>query len=132
VACIATSNGRPTSSSERKKEYLAFWLPCDIGRCLETVSLARYFLHTLTSHQGRCMSHVISMHRPGDARQTAVSDWPKIILCLVAPRFEYSSLVAYAKQYNPSALVASSNETSHSIFFLIHLFLVFQSLLTRP
>jgi len=28
------------------------------------------------------MSHVISMHRPGDPRQTAVSDLSKVILCL--------------------------------------------------
>ncbi len=31
--------------------------------------------YTLTNHKGRCMSHVISMHRP---RQTAVSDLSEI------------------------------------------------------
>ncbi len=36
---------------------------------------------------------VISMHRPGKLRETAVSDFLKVILCLVAPRFERSSLV---------------------------------------
>jgi hypothetical protein len=39
------------------------------------------------------MSHVIRMHRPSDPRQTAVSDSPKVILCLMAPTFEHSTLV---------------------------------------
>jgi hypothetical protein len=50
------------------------------------------------------MSHIISMHLPGDPRQTAVSDWPKIILYLVAPWFEYSSLVVRTEQHNHSAI----------------------------
>ncbi len=53
--------------------------------------------YTLTNHKGRCMSHVISMHRSGDPRQTVISDLFKVILCLVAPRFEDSTLVVHAK-----------------------------------
>jgi len=44
------------------------------------------------------MSHVISMYRPDDPRQTAVSDLSKVILCLVEPRFEHSTLVVRANQ----------------------------------
>jgi len=43
------------------------------------------------------MSYVISIHRPGDPRQTVVSDSSKVILCLVTPRFEDSSLVVRAQ-----------------------------------
>jgi hypothetical protein len=73
--------------------------------------------YALTSHKGQCMSHVISMHRPGDPRQTAVRDWSNVILCLVVPRFQHSSLVVHAKQYNHSVLAASSNETNSSVIF---------------
>jgi hypothetical protein len=44
------------------------------------------------------------MHRLGDPRQTAVRDLPKVILCLVAARFEQSTLVVRAKQTNHSAI----------------------------
>jgi hypothetical protein len=44
------------------------------------------------------MSQVISKHRPGDRRQAAVSDLSKVILCLVAPRFEHRTLVVRAKK----------------------------------
>jgi hypothetical protein len=40
------------------------------------------------------MSHVTSIYRPDDLRQTAVSDLLKVILCLVVPRFEDSTLCA--------------------------------------
>jgi hypothetical protein len=46
------------------------------------------------------MLHVISMHRPGDPRQTAVSTLSKVIQCLVAARFEHSTLTVRAKQHN--------------------------------
>jgi hypothetical protein len=46
------------------------------------------------------MSRVISMYRPGDPRQTAV------ILCLMAPRFEHSTLIERAKQHKHSAIAA--------------------------
>jgi hypothetical protein len=62
--------------------------------------------YTLTNHNGRCMSHVISIHHPGDPRPTAVSDLSKITLCLVTPKFEQSTLVVRGKQYNHSAIVA--------------------------
>jgi hypothetical protein len=52
------------------------------------------------------MSHVISMHRPGDLRQTAVSDLPKVILCLMELSFEHSTLIVRAKQHNHSAVAA--------------------------
>jgi hypothetical protein len=52
------------------------------------------------------MSHVISMHRPGDPRQTVVSNVSKVILCLLAPRFEHSTLLVRAKQHNRSAIAA--------------------------
>ncbi len=48
------------------------------------------------------MSHIISMHRLDDSRQTAVSDLSKVILCLVAPRFKHSTVVIRAKQHNHS------------------------------
>ncbi len=54
------------------------------------------------------MSRVISMHRPDDPRQTAVSDLSKVILCLLAPSFERSTLVVRAKQNTHSATVAPS------------------------
>jgi hypothetical protein len=44
------------------------------------------------------MSHVISMHRLDDQRQTAVSDLSEVIVCLVAPRFEHTTFVVRAKQ----------------------------------
>ncbi len=44
--------------------------------------------YTLTKRKGRCLSHVISMHRLGDPRQTDVSDSAKVIPYLVVPRFE--------------------------------------------
>jgi hypothetical protein len=44
------------------------------------------------------MSHVISMHRPGNPRQIAASDLSKVILCLVAPRFKHTTLLVHAKQ----------------------------------
>jgi hypothetical protein len=49
--------------------------------------------YTLTSHKGSCMSHVISMFRPGYQTQTVVSELSKIIVCLTAQRFEHSTLV---------------------------------------
>jgi hypothetical protein len=49
------------------------------------------FPYTLTSHKDQYMSHVISMRRPGDPRQAAVSDLSKVILYLVAPRFDFGS-----------------------------------------
>ncbi len=62
--------------------------------------------YTLTSHKGQCMSNAISMHRSSDPRQTASSDLSKIIPCLVAPRFEHSTLILRAKQHSHSAIVA--------------------------
>jgi len=52
------------------------------------------------------MPHVISMNRPGDPRQTAVSVLPKLILRLVGLRFEHSTLIEHAKQNNHLALAA--------------------------
>jgi len=46
------------------------------------------------------------MHLPGDPRQTAVSDLPKVILCLLAPSFEHSTLVLRVKKQNHSAIAA--------------------------
>jgi hypothetical protein len=48
-------------------------------------------------------SHVVTMHRIGDPWQTAVSDLSKVILCLVALKFEQSNLVVRAQQHNHSA-----------------------------
>jgi hypothetical protein len=62
--------------------------------------------YILTNHKGQCMSNAIGMHRPGDPRQTAVSDLSKVILCLVAPSFEHSTLVVSAKQHNHSFIAA--------------------------
>jgi hypothetical protein len=50
------------------------------------------------------MSHVISMHRPGDPRQTGVCDLSRLILCLVVSKFEHSTLVVRAKQHNHSTI----------------------------
>jgi hypothetical protein len=49
------------------------------------------------------MSHVISMQRPDNLRQTAVSDLSKVILCLVVR----------AKQHNHSAIAAIRNLISN-------------------
>ncbi len=49
------------------------------------------FPYTLTNHK---------------ARQTAVSDFSKVILYLVAPRFEHCTSILRAKQHNPSAIAA--------------------------
>jgi hypothetical protein len=78
--------------------------------------------YTLTNHKGRCMSHIISMHRPIDPRQTAFSDLSKIIPCLVAPKFEHSTLAVCAKQHNHSAIAAIKpdkykNDWSYSNIF---------------
>ncbi len=54
------------------------------------------------------MLHVISMHRPGDPRQAAVSDLSKGIPCLVAPTFEHSTLLVRDKQHNYSAIAAQA------------------------
>jgi hypothetical protein len=64
------------------------------------------FPYTLTNQKNQCMSHVISMHRPDDPRETAVSDSSKVILCLVVRRFEHSTLVVHAKQHYCSAIAA--------------------------
>ncbi len=51
------------------------------------------------------MSHVISMHRPGDPRPTPISDLFKVILpCLVVPRFEHVTLVVRANQHKHSTI----------------------------
>jgi hypothetical protein len=62
------------------------------------------FPYTLISHRGRYMSHVISMHRPSDPRETAVSDLSKVILFLVGPRLEHSTLVVRVKQHKHTAI----------------------------
>jgi hypothetical protein len=50
------------------------------------------------------MLHVVSMHRPVDPGQTAVTELSKVIPCLVAPKFEHSTLAVRAKQHNQSAI----------------------------
>ncbi len=52
------------------------------------------------------MLHVISMHRPVDSRQTAFSDLSKVIPCLVAAKFEHSTLEVRAKQHKLPAIAA--------------------------
>jgi hypothetical protein len=83
-------------------------------------------LYTLTSHKGRCMSHVISMHRPGDPRQTAVSNLSKVIVFLVASRFQHSTLVVCAKQHNHSAIAAHENVTAQSSAYFTLLYYLFK------
>jgi len=61
------------------------------------------------------MPHVISMHRPGDPRQTAVSDLSKVILCLVAPRFEHNALIVRAKLHNHSAIAVLHTRDSMTL-----------------
>jgi len=56
------------------------------------------------------MSHVMSMHRLGGPKQTAHSGLPEVILCLVALRFEYGTLVVRAKQDNHSAIAANNKK----------------------
>jgi hypothetical protein len=70
-------------------------------------------LYTLTSHRGRCMSHVISMHRVGDPRQTAVKDLSRFIPCLAAPRFEHSSLVVRSEKLTHSAIGTMKRRLTH-------------------
>jgi hypothetical protein len=110
------------SMGRRKKEYLAFRYrvlsrdnfvsPIFFLQLLLAVALDRRpvscrvpplnrlsSLRPLTNHKGRCMSDIISIPRPGDPRQTTVSDSSKVILCLAAPRFEHSTLLVRAKQH---------------------------------
>jgi hypothetical protein len=54
------------------------------------------------------------MHRPGDPRQTVVSGLSKVILCLLVPRFEHSTLVVRAKQHNHSAIVSLTRRNKFS------------------
>ncbi len=44
------------------------------------------------------------MPRLGDPRQTAINELSKVILSLMVPRFEYSTLVVRAKQHNRSPI----------------------------
>jgi len=67
------------------------------------------FSYTLNSHQGRCMSHIISMHRPSDSIQT-------VIVCLVAPRSKHSTFLVGAKQHNHSVIEAILSEFTFSSF----------------
>ncbi len=46
-----------------------------VGQLLLAVALHR----THATYKSRCVSNVISMHLPGDLRQTAVSDLSKVI-----------------------------------------------------
>jgi hypothetical protein len=48
------------------------------------------------------MLHIISMYRPDDPTQTVVSDFSKVIPCLMAP----GTLVVRARQHNHSAIAA--------------------------
>ncbi len=68
--------------------------------------------YTLTNHKGRCMSHVLSMHRPGDSRQTAVSDFSKFILCLLAKRDRFKELFTNHTQ-DPHPQDMSFSTSSH-------------------
>jgi hypothetical protein len=60
-------------------------LPTIITSCSSRrkTSLTQSSPYTLTNHKGRCMSHVISMHRPGDPRQTGVRDFHSTIAALI-------------------------------------------------
>jgi hypothetical protein len=49
-------------------------------------------------------TYVISMHRPGDLCQKAISALSKAILCLVVPRLEHCTLIIGAKQHNQSTV----------------------------
>jgi hypothetical protein len=55
------------------------------------------------------------MDLPGDPRQTAISDSPKVILCLVTERFEQSYLVGRAKQHNHRVIAALQRKNYDSI-----------------
>jgi hypothetical protein len=66
-----------------------------------------YWLATRT---GGCISHVISMHCLSDPKQTVISDLSKVILYLVAPRFEHSTLVVRAKQHKHSAIATKKSK----------------------
>ncbi len=56
--------------------------------------------YTLTNQKSRCMSHVISTHRPGDPT------CPRSFYVWIAPRFEHSTLIVRAKKNNYSAIAA--------------------------
>ncbi len=69
------------------------------------------FPYTLTNHilvtrTGVC-HNVVSMYRPGGTRQITVSDLSKVVVCLVAPRFERSTLILCVEQLNHSAIPAN-------------------------
>ncbi len=82
----------PGDSFETRIFVLRLLLAVTLDRrpAWHSVPLLHHFRYpyALISHKDRCMPHVISMYHPGDPRQTAVSDWSKVILCLVALRFE--------------------------------------------
>jgi len=54
------------------------------------------------------------MHCPSDPKQTAISDLSKVILCLVAPRFEHITLVIQAKEHKHLAIAAYTINTTNS------------------
>jgi hypothetical protein len=68
------------------------------------------------------MSHVISMHRSDDPRQTAFSDLSKVIPYL---RFEYSTLVVRANSHSGLILTTCPQPfyLSYSMFSLSSFFL---------
>ncbi len=73
-----------------------FFLQLFLAVALDRRSVWRGFL-PLNHSSSPCMSHLISMHRPGDSRQTAVSNLFKVILDLVAPKFKHNTFLVRAK-----------------------------------
>ncbi len=64
------------------------------------------------------------MYRPGDPRQIAVSDLSKAIPCLVALKFEHSTLGVRAKQHNHSAIATIKLEKYKKRLKLFEYFLI--------
>jgi hypothetical protein len=75
------------------------------------------------------MLHIISMHRLSDPRQTAINTLSKVIIYLVASRFEDNTLAVRAKQHNHSFIAVATYKYTSSVFIdssvVLGLFLIY-------
>ncbi|CAF1224030.1 unnamed protein product [Didymodactylos carnosus] len=60
-----------------------------------------------------------TVYRTDDPRQAAVNDLPRVILCLVAPRLEHSTLGVRAEQLNHSVTAAPIKQSRDKDIWLV-------------
>jgi hypothetical protein len=69
------------------------------------------------------------MHRLSDPRQTAINALSKVIIHLVAPRFEDNTLAVRAKQHNHSFIAVTAYKYTPFVFIdssvVLGLFLIY-------